>query len=594
MNIEQIGTSSVTNSISLTDYMEPYINSGDKEPCWDGHIYYYKNTNKSKSEIHGRAAVQVKAVSKNDLSKSIIKHPVKISDLRQYARDGGTVYFVVYVDKNGRSKIYYELLLPFNINVLLQSGNESSISLNFKAFPEGNMEKCNIIFNFILDRQKQSSSLDRRIMSIADAIKIGQFESFSFGYASVDSQNPDLLGYLFDHKTFVYGKMPGIDVKVPVDCFDEVEAVVLQHNKEVRVGDKVYYETFRHNQRKEEDVISFGASFSLVVKKTGATNFNYTVAGNLRERILDISFLEDLLEKKSFSVGEMAFPVNFAPVDIERLNPKLMLEHLEYLKTIQKLLLALGVREDLNYGDLTDEDHRMIEALISSILHKELVSLCLEKSDHLQTVNIVKISNIQVLLLFVKDDGGKFSVCDPFEKIFPCQAEDGDGNCWDTSAYMLLGRAAFASISNIDYRTMYQCLLDVPYSEQYHNQVCLLLLEMLHAYDLDERGKANLLECIIQIAEWQTTKNQYVDEAYAQLNYLQALLRVRDLKEKEIELLCRIIEQNRKNEILLVGAYLILGNQPAAKMHFGNLSVEEQGELRRFPIWKFAKWDTKV
>jgi hypothetical protein len=36
MDIEKLATSAIEDAIAKTDYITAYINSGDKEPCWDG------------------------------------------------------------------------------------------------------------------------------------------------------------------------------------------------------------------------------------------------------------------------------------------------------------------------------------------------------------------------------------------------------------------------------------------------------------------------------------------------------------------------------------------------------------------------------
>lgn len=60
MDIEKLATSAVTGYISKTDYLSPFINEGDKEPSWDGNIYVFNNSSRSKCYLMGKVAVQVK------------------------------------------------------------------------------------------------------------------------------------------------------------------------------------------------------------------------------------------------------------------------------------------------------------------------------------------------------------------------------------------------------------------------------------------------------------------------------------------------------------------------------------------------------
>lgn len=51
MDLENLATAAVKESIALTDTMSPFINDGDKEPVWDGHIYIYSDKTKRKEQI---------------------------------------------------------------------------------------------------------------------------------------------------------------------------------------------------------------------------------------------------------------------------------------------------------------------------------------------------------------------------------------------------------------------------------------------------------------------------------------------------------------------------------------------------------------
>ena len=51
MGIEKLATSAVETAIEKTDRLSSFINSGDKEPCWDGNIYIYEGKNHTKKNI---------------------------------------------------------------------------------------------------------------------------------------------------------------------------------------------------------------------------------------------------------------------------------------------------------------------------------------------------------------------------------------------------------------------------------------------------------------------------------------------------------------------------------------------------------------
>jgi len=99
MEPEKLATSAVEASLAKTDRLSSFINSGDKEPCWDGNIYIHDGKNRTKKNIK-KVATQVKGkfVKSGDV-KDTIKYPISKNDLHAYMMNGGTVFFVVYLDK---------------------------------------------------------------------------------------------------------------------------------------------------------------------------------------------------------------------------------------------------------------------------------------------------------------------------------------------------------------------------------------------------------------------------------------------------------------------------------------------------------------
>ena len=115
MDIEKMATGALSTCISATETMSPYLNDGDKEPVWDGHIYIYKDKQKNSANIK-RVPVQVKGVQCSVLPAKEPTFPVKVSDLQNYLDDGGVVLFVIYITKGGlESRIYYSALPPVKL-----------------------------------------------------------------------------------------------------------------------------------------------------------------------------------------------------------------------------------------------------------------------------------------------------------------------------------------------------------------------------------------------------------------------------------------------------------------------------------------------
>ena len=51
MDLEKLATSAVIIALSKTERLSSFINSGDKEPCWDGNIYIHEDKTHTKKNI---------------------------------------------------------------------------------------------------------------------------------------------------------------------------------------------------------------------------------------------------------------------------------------------------------------------------------------------------------------------------------------------------------------------------------------------------------------------------------------------------------------------------------------------------------------
>lgn len=120
MELEKIAISAVETSIGKTDLLTSFINRGDKEPCWDGNIYIHESRDHTKRNIK-KVSTQIKGklVTSCKVEKTV-KYRISQDDLTAYMMNGGTLFFVVCVDrKTGDAlQIYYTDLLPLKIRLL--------------------------------------------------------------------------------------------------------------------------------------------------------------------------------------------------------------------------------------------------------------------------------------------------------------------------------------------------------------------------------------------------------------------------------------------------------------------------------------------
>jgi len=103
--IETLAVNAVCDRVVLSPCLDEYIHKKDKEPSVDGFVNLYKSGGKTKDNFYGRVAVQVKGSQKRISNKNDkVKFPVEISDLNFYLKEGGVVYFFVWISSDGKQR----------------------------------------------------------------------------------------------------------------------------------------------------------------------------------------------------------------------------------------------------------------------------------------------------------------------------------------------------------------------------------------------------------------------------------------------------------------------------------------------------------
>ena len=115
------------------------------------------------------------------------------------------------------------------------------------------------------------------------------------------------------------------------------------------------------------------------------------------------------------------------------------------------------------------------------------------------------------------------------------------------------------------------------------------MLELLEAYD-KANSRTEFLSVARSFSDWIFASNDgSLPYDVKLLNKLQIEKRERALTIDEVKELFRVIETPGVREDVLVGAYLLLDQQPAAELHFEKLDTQLQEEFKKYPIFHFWK-----
>lgn len=144
---ESIAINALINEINKYDNLQENFNKRDKIPVWDGKIELYKKDSNKKDDIVGEIPVQVKGTNtKNKHNETY--YDVEIVDIQAYQKTKTeTIYFVVEIDKNRGTKIYYKIFDQKTIEEILQlAQNQKKKRLKFMKLKNNELVKICIEF----------------------------------------------------------------------------------------------------------------------------------------------------------------------------------------------------------------------------------------------------------------------------------------------------------------------------------------------------------------------------------------------------------------------------------------------------------------
>lgn len=574
--------------IIMKDYLTrnqrliPDIRENDKTPSWDGEIIVYSSELIEKKYIEGRVPVQIKGSFQENLSQNTIKFDLESSDLRNYQSSNGVIIFVVYMKGFDECKIYYNALLPFDLNKLINDmGNQKSKRIELQEFPKDNtIEVMNIFYNFLKNQKLQGGTIDNRIFSLEDVGKLGiEIDMLHFSYTGIGLNNiNNAFNYSLRYPTYVYLQPKGLDIKVPVDKIN-IQNILSNVSAPITVAGEVIYNSYKVLYEIDNTILKIGKSINF---DFSSGKINYKISGNLSERIRDVKFLIALYSNDQIKINEVEFPnrtVDDPSVEIEKQK-----KHLSELKEIKLTLNILGVNQDLEIDKLSEKEFIYLYYLVRSILYNKPVPLSLNNMPGIGNLNI---GNLVLCLICEKSNvEGNFLLLNFFGEHNICHKYSNNGEDIILSPYIKLTKKEFLMLSNINYKKIVESIKKTTskVQEELANQ---LVLEMLNAYDESKEKNSALLKSAQEIMDW-LFEQATVDSAIVILNRFQIAKRKRELSLEELNEITKI-KMSTTDEAILIGANILMESFVEAKIHYERLSEEDRKQFDTYPIMNLWK-----
>lgn len=601
ITIETLAVGKLKEVVILNDYLSPFINEGDKEPSWDGDIYLYNKRGKNKNDIKGKVSIQVKGKEISNTKKSEIKYPVSVVDLRNYLTDGGVIYFVVYVDKQGNGKIYYCTMEPLRIQKFLGELNrkdQKKKSISFKELPNDKDKVRDIFFTFQLNSKKQTSFVNEPPLSFEDITKKYGKDGFEIslqGYGLKDIS--DFKEFRKYNNTYLYVKIPDLDTLIPMDglLMDIVSYEEL--NISVGVSGKIYYSKVTRESRDKNEVILNLSKWVKIILYPSQEQFKVEIEPSpfIKSSVRDFSFFLSALRDENIELNGTPIKIINGVKNVKGLDYEYEESRLRVFKDFVKLMDLLGIDEDIDLTNMSDEDRRKLDVLRSALINKKQIQ---GLEDNLKVLQLVKTGNYEFACVFQKvhEKQGTYKIFDLFDAPFFLQFEDEDGLICSLPMLVLLDSQNLADITNIQFDKMLSFFQEVKLTKCVLDNANHFALNLIGASDIvgdmNENKKKKLLVTAQSFINWIQSASEdihYCAKEVLFLNKIQINKRLRVLEKQDLKEVLKISENIKMDATFRFAAYVLLENKIGADIQFDLLLEENQEELMSYPIWNLYK-----
>ena len=369
--IENRALNALENIIDAHNTMSHQFNSLDKEMSWDGFILIYKDDegNTDKANFDAEVRVQIKGhiddpeENKNKKQKYLgrkrITYSVDLCDLEIYAKDGGCLYFEIFMSSDGKKReIFYASLYPSILKKYIDEKNKKlikkkeqpknpTVSIVFTRLENDENVLYRIVKQFSIEKRTQGTSEVALVKDMIMLRDINKVKSISATVVGGDSEFNILKRFASGDICF-YGKTEGNPYERPIEWDKDVKFIIRKDVKQtISIADKLYYDNFKVEETSDDElflILSSNLRIDLRNKK-----LNFKCITGFKELKHDARFLLDIMKVTAFKVNDISFPY------INPTMPKELKTELEFYIDLEKILSMIKLDFDRPLKDLDEK-----------------------------------------------------------------------------------------------------------------------------------------------------------------------------------------------------------------------------------------------
>lgn len=578
--LESISVSAVNTYFSRNGYVVPHTSEQDKTPLWDGQLFIYKKRDEFSNETFNcQIPIQIKSSYHNGGKfPNRTTHSVTLIDLNNYLEDGGLAFFKVLIS-NEKEQIYCAFLNKLELKRAIESAKgNASRTIELRKIPANYQEVLKEFFRIHIQRNNpimDVSDMPAKLNALLTPAFDGELQNLPY----LATHPIDFLIKTADNQIFYPGTGP-----VPLHYSEKVK-------KPVSVNNEVYYSSFEILYDTDgihfivDDILSLIRPYKVTNNDGNPTMGHFEV--NVKPRLLSkylqgLRFALALAKHKEISFGELR-------QDLPELNPddKFFTDsrnNLLHWTKVNDTLTQLGVSEDLDLDNLSDDELHYLNILVKGIYDKQPISVNFNGQGLLNS----KYSNLYIAVVISKNEDGTYQFLNIYDPNITISYRIDEKQRQITSIFSMLFEQ-----ENLPSNIIWGNLL--PFYKKYQelnpdlfSRTTFDVLNLLRHYD--KTPKPEIIDAAISLLEWMIAEDDDKESKDIHfLNLAQALKRKNGKLSDEItNKLLEISFETRKKDHQYA-CCVLLNEESRANYLWSKLSDQNRKSLETMPICNLLK-----
>lgn len=584
---ERLAVNAINNvSAKPGSFLTADIPVGDKGVSFDGTISVFRDRSEKKESLVGILPVQVKGTEVEDFTEGTRTFPLELAHYNNYLNRDGVVLFVVEINSNGDTIIFYRSLLGLELaNIIKLYGHQKTRAVELRPLEETTLVAvCN---KFLSEVTHQP-----RTLVMNNPFAPGDFNKYLFSSLTFNSTHPN-SNSIFEHDFNLYGVLN--ETRFPLQIGRIASLATSSRMTSFKVSDKVFDLNVIHTFDKQKTKMEIEGFFDIIIdEESKEFKINFKGFHSLSSQIKSVPFVIELISGKEITFLNSTITMN---KDAEQLEGMLesLLQHQKDLQDFLSAFKYFGIHEDVVFLESEGaEVYLMLFSLVQSYIQNKLVGFKPKEPKEACILNIL-VGDRSVVVFYNPHSSQK--LINAFsEKMLECNIyirSDEEDKTIQHSIFLMLDESSLANSVNLDPEIIKASfdrvnLFDDPESNEWSNQFCLNCIKAF-----DQSRKTELLH----IANYIYDKYEPISDvdfpsilrnAIIRINQLQIQKRLNnELNKSEFIELLELKKNATKNENneLLFCINVLLNNKLEAEMTFNELPIESQISFGEMPIF---------